>query len=133
MAKQTYTFKGTASWLLSKPNKWGKFTMNFYPASAAVRKEVKDTGIRNKINEDDEGNFYYVFRSDTPYPIMHPDGTAVTELVGNRSEVTVRLSVETFESAQHGTVTRSKLEGVVVDKLIPYKKAEEKAQEGLPA
>jgi len=136
MSKAEYKFSGKAAWIGKKPNKWGKYAFNFYPRTAADRKAVKDTGIKNKVQEDDgsksgvEGLFY-VFRSDILFPIKSPDGAPIDAMIGNGSDVTVTLEVETFQSAEHGPQARSRVQEVVVDNLIPYVKKEVK--EELPA
>jgi hypothetical protein len=133
MAKQEFYFTGKAAWVSRKPNKWGKFSFNFYPVDAAGRKAVKDTGIKNKVQEDDgsksnvEGLFY-TFRADTLYPITDATGADISDMIGNGSEVTVKLEVETFDSAEHGPQARSKVLGMVINKFIPYVKQEAKTE-----
>lgn len=135
MAKQEYRFSGKAAWVSTRPNKWGKYSFNFYPQSAADRKAVKDTGIKNKVQEDDgsksgvEGLFY-VFRSEILYPITH-NGAALDGMVGNGSDVTVTLEVETFDSKEHGPQARSRIVTLNIDNLIPYEKKEKSTD--LPA
>ncbi len=131
MAMQVYAFTGKAAYV-SKNGKVFKdgeapvWTMNFYPRTAADRKAVKDTGIRNQVKEDDgsksgvEG-FFYTFRSKEPYEIVDDAGNGLEALVGNGSEVTVFLEVETFRSQKFGPQARSTLKKVKVDKLIEYK------------
>jgi hypothetical protein len=122
MSKETATFPGTLNFLMVRQNDYGKYTVDFYPDNADVRRAVKATGIKNGIREDKEGNFYYRFYSTEPFSVCTPDGEPVRVLVGNGSHAQLRLEVEKFESAKHGTVTRSKVIGIVVDKLIEYKR-----------
>ena len=125
--KTVHNFSGKVEWLLSRPNKYNKYTMNFFPKDPGVRKAVKETGIKNspKVSEkgDLEGQMFYIFRSDQPFVVTTPDGEPVTSMIGNGSEITVRLEVERFVSPTHGPTARSKVIGVVVDNLIPYVKA----------
>ena len=139
MAKQDYVFEGKAAWVSKKPNKWGKFSLNFYPDDAAGRKAVKDTGIKNKVQEDDgsksgvEG-LYYTLRSTSPYPILDTSGNEVEGMIGNGSRIQVHLMVETFDSKEHGPQARSELSHVVVTDLIPYEpKTDTDNQAELPA
>lgn len=125
-----YTFSGKIAWaFVSKPNSYGKFSLNFYPKDGEDRKAVKATGIRNGIKEDDgsksgvEG-FFYVFRSDAAPSVTDSNGDPVTVLVGNGSEADITISVEKFMTKDYGEVTRSKLVSVVLTTLIPYEKKE---------
>ena len=136
MSKAEFKFSGKAAWLGRKPNKWGKYAFNFYPRTAADRKAVKDTGIKNKVQEDDgsksgvEGLFY-VFRSDILFPIISPDGAPVSDMIGNGSDITVTLEVEQFNSPEHGPQARSRVQSVTIDNLVRYEKKETQAE--LPA
>lgn len=131
MSKQVYAFTGKAAYV-SKNGKVFKdgeppvWTLSFYPVTAADRKAIRDTGIRNAVKEDDgsksgiEGLFY-TFRSKEPYDIVDAKGNNLEALVGNGSEVTVFLEVETFRSPKFGPQARSTLLKVKVEKLIEYK------------
>lgn len=145
MSKREYYFSGKAGYVSKNGRKFGeepeKWSMRLYPRTAADRAEIKATGIKNKTQEDDgvksgvEG-LYYTFRSNTPYPITDKDGNDITVLVGNGSEVTVKLEVEAFNSPKYGAQARSKLLGVIVTNLIEYKpeEAKDEASSGeLPA
>lgn len=122
MSEQVYHFSGKGKWIKTKPNKWGKWDMQFYPASKDVREALKATGIKNKPQVDDDTNeVYYILRNDKqPYDILNKDGQPLEKLVGNGSEITIALWVETFNSPAHGPQARSRLEAVVVDNLIEY-------------
>jgi hypothetical protein len=128
---ENYTFSGKIAWAsVTKPNKYDKFSLNFYPQGGEDRKAIKATGIRNGIKEDDgaksgvEG-FFYVFRSEAQPSVTDSDGNPVTVLIGNGSEADITISVEKFNTKDYGEVTRSKLVSVVVTKLIPYEKPAE--------
>lgn len=124
MSTTTHTFKGKVSYVMRKANDWGKFTMNFYPPTAADRKAIKETGVKNKTKEDDgaksgvEGLFY-TFRNSDAFPITL-EGKEFTGLIGNGSEVELTLEVETFKSPVHGPQARSKVTGINITSLIPY-------------
>lgn len=135
MSTQTYTVAGTIKWLNRKPNEWGNYTVSFYPADASVRAELRGSGIRNKMKEDDDG-LYYTFKTGEgqPFEVTDQNGDTITALVGNGSKGLVRLEVETFKSAKHGDVTRSKVIGVVVTELIVYEPPQKpEASSELPA
>lgn len=117
-----HEFEGSFKWVRKDtPNKWGKYSLSFYPKDAAVRKAVKETGIRNSVKEDDDG-FYYDLRSDRPYPVVDASGDEISVLVGNGSSGGITLTVETFQSAQYGLVTRSNVAEVCITNLIPYER-----------
>jgi len=143
MAKQVYTFSGKVAYVSKQAKTFENgdtvWTMNFYPPTAADRKAIKATGIKNNPKEDDgekskvEGMFF-TFRSKEQYPIVDPQGNEIDKLIGNGSDATISLEVETFNSPKHGPQARSKLLKVQVDNLIEYvppEKTEDKAE--LPA
>jgi hypothetical protein len=132
MAKQIYRFSGKAAYVTRNakvfPNSSDPvWTMALYPITAADRKAIRDTGIKNHTKEDDgvksgvEGLFF-TFRSPEQYAILDASGMPIAEdiLVGNGSDVTIELEVETFNSPRHGPQARSKLRTVTVDNLIVY-------------
>lgn len=136
MSKNTYTFSGKAAYVTTTGKVFNEkqgpvWTMCFYPPTAAARMAVRNTGIKNHTKEDDgsksgvEG-FFFTFRSNSPYAIVDAEGNDLPEgiLVGNGSDVTITLEVETFNSPAHGPQARSKLLKVQVDTLIPYVKPE---------
>lgn len=131
---QEYTFEGEVSYaFIIKPNRYGKYSMNFYPKSDADRKAVKATGLRNSVKEDDRG-FYYTFRSEIAPSVTDSKGEPVKDFIGDGSSVKATLTVERFTSATHGEITRGKLVGVVVTNLVPYVKKEGTAtMGGVPA
>ena len=124
MSDKTVILKGKAEWLLRKADKYGKFRFNFYPADASVRKQIKDLGLRNKLNENAEGELFFKFgtgeKNTLPWMIVDANGSVYEGAIGNGSEVDVHLKVETFESKDHGEITRSYASKVVVTKLVEY-------------
>ena len=130
MAVQVYKFSGKAAYVSKNgktfaPGEDPVFSMRLYPTTAADRAAIKNTGIKNKPQEDDGSKsgvpgFFYTFRSNEAYPIVDSQGSEITALVGNGSEVTVDLQVEHFTSPKFGPQARSKLLKVVVTKLIEY-------------
>jgi hypothetical protein len=132
MAIKEYTFAGTGSWISKNAYTFQNgdvvWSMSFYPKTAADRKEIMATGIKNKPILDDDGLPYFKFRNKTEaYAILNPDGSPVEGLVGNGSEVLIKLVVETFNSPKFGPQARSALTEVIVTKLVPYEKPAEAA------
>jgi nitrogen fixation protein FixH len=135
MAKQEYIFSGKAAWVGTKGTDFndGKgpvWSLAFYPRTAADRKEVQATGIKNKPMIDDgkgieEGLIFFRLRNNQgPYSIIDSKGEPLTVPVGNGSEVMLKLLVETFNSEKHGPQARSWVTEVMVTDLIPYVKEE---------
>jgi hypothetical protein len=135
MATQYHYFSGTAKWAhVSRPNKFGKHSINLY-VDDATRKEIRALGARLNAKEDDDG-FYYVFRRDPErtFPdgskvgapsVLDKDSQPMTALIGNGSKVTIKIAVYDFPAGEKdgekwvaGRGTR--LEAVRVDDLVPY-------------
>jgi hypothetical protein len=136
MADKAVVLKGKAEWLLRKADKFSKYRFNFYPADASVRKQIKELGLRNKLNENKDGELFYKFQTKEggtqPWITMDANGSVYEGAVGNGSEVEVHLIVETFPTKEHGDVTRSYVSKVVITKLVEYvaPKKEEAVAEG---
>ena len=135
MATTYHTFPGTVKWAkVFKTDKFGNYVIDFYPLNKDIRQAVKNTGIRNKINEDNDGELFYKFRrphqkvqSQTgevwefgPPKVVDMAGDPITDLIGNGSEVEVTISVYDFNSKEHGTGKGHKLEEIRVLSLVPY-------------
>lgn len=120
---KTYYYSGKVKWAkVYKPDeKYGKYSLNFYPTTPEEVKEIKATGIKNGTKEDEDG-VYYVFRSDTAPVVVDKDGQAFNDLIGNGSTCKVKLAVEQFTSKKWGKVVRSALAGVQVEDLVVYEK-----------
>lgn len=136
MSTEVHTFKGSVDWLRREPQMFKdtntgieseSWSFSFYPGDAGTRKAMAATGIKNNLKENDKG-FYYTLRSKEPFPI---DGVDAESLIGNGSEATVDLLVETFTSRKYGKVTRSKVVHVTVDKLVEFIPVEQPPK-GLP-
>lgn len=130
MAIKTYEFSGRAGYVsrsgrVFKEGEAPVWTLRLYPRTAADRAAIRATGVKNKAQEDDgsksgvEG-WYFTFRSKAEYPIVDAAGQPVEKLVGNGSEITVFLEVETFMSQKFGQQARSSVVKVRVDNLIEY-------------
>jgi hypothetical protein len=99
MATKTYEFTGTVKWLKTRPDKYDNYSLQFYPETAAVRKEIKATGFKGNIKEDEDGNFFYTFRrksKDGVFDVVY-NGEDFDGLVGNGSRVVVGLDVYDFK------------------------------------
>lgn len=123
-----YIFTGKANWIKSTPSVFddgtSAYTMSFYPDNADTRKAVQATGTKAKPRLDDEtGEAFFSFRNkEAPYKIIDEQGQDITALVGNGSEVKIKLNVEAFTSPKYGASARTKLLEVMVTKLVAYEK-----------
>lgn len=148
--KKEYIFKGKFAWVSNKSQTfktakgeetvWG---LAFYPETAADRRALTATGIKNKAQEDDgsclqEGLMYFRLRNkDEPYKIINDKGEPLTEMVGNGSSGMLKLVVENFNSKTFGPQARSWVTEVMITDLVPYNPLETAApatpQADLPA
>lgn len=129
MSTEVFYFTGTVNYaLVHKPDsKYGKYQMDFYPLDAAGRRAIKDTGIKNGVKEDQEGNFFYKFANEYKPSVVDKEGNPVTALVGNGSTVQIKLVVDTFNAKPSddgkfpgGQTTRGVVEAVRILELVPY-------------
>lgn len=136
MSTDVHVFKGTIKWLRREPFLFKDqntgveketWAFSFYPGDTATRKAMAGTGIKNNLKEDDLG-FFYTLRSTEPFPI---EGVDDDTMIGNGSEATVDLLVESFVSRKYGKVVRSKVVNVLVTNLIEFIPVEQPAK-GLP-
>lgn len=127
-----YIFTGKGNWVKSAPSVFSDgtsaYTMSFYPDSVQTRKAVEATGAKNKVKLDDDGHAFFSLRNkDEPYKIIDAEGNPITDLIGNGSEVKIKLNVEAFTSPKYGPTARTKLLEVMVTKLVAYEKPVEAA------
>ena len=126
MAIKHFQFNGTVSWLNNRQDeKFKKYNFQFYPADANTRRAIKDTGIKNGLKEDKDGQFYYTFWSAEPIAIR---GVPEGKLLANGSGATVNLEVEDFVSQKWGRVVKSKVTGVTITEFIEFVPDPEKAK-----
>lgn len=123
-----YIFEGklTYPFLQNYNQKYEKYSTNFYPSSPEDRKAIKATGTKCGLKEDDKGDFFYTFTApkDEKPQVTDAEGQPIpaTVLIGNGTEARVKITVEKFTSAKWGDIARTRLVGVVIDKLIEYVK-----------
>ena len=125
----THYFNGPCKWAkLSKPDeKYQKYSievlldMDQYTALKATK--VKNNGKPGELGTPDAGKMWVTFRrkqEDGAPSVVDTNGNSISDIIGNGSEVTVKFEVDSFVSKKWGTVVRSKLESVRVDKLVVY-------------
>lgn len=127
MATRFFYFHGKAKWLKArKPDeKYGNYTVNLYPTPES-RNLIAESGLQISPKQDEDGEFY-VFRRPHqkliksevvefgPPQVLNPDSTVFDGLVGNGSDVTIKVSVyDTIKGKGH------RWESVRVDSLVVY-------------
>ncbi len=109
-----------------KPDeKYQNYTIDLYMTPASW-KEFKASGLSMTPKRSDEGEFVTFRRPESkliknevvtfgPPSVLNPDETEFEGLVGNGSEVTIKVVVyDTMKGKGH------RLEAIRVDKLVPY-------------
>jgi hypothetical protein len=135
MAKKEYEFHGKAYYAqVHRPDsRYNDYRIKFYPADADTRRAIKATGTQCNVKEDDNG-FFYQFKNEIQPTVVDTQGNPVTALIGNGSDVILKIMVEDFVSTKYGEIHRTKFVGLVVTNLIPYEKKEVTATDAtLPA
>src|SRR5689334_1382803 len=117
-------FNGPVKWAkLHKPDeKYGKYSVDVL-LDMKQFKEMKDLGLKNGGKPDDSGKMWVTFRrnkDDGGPEVIDASGNNLSTPIGNGSECTIKLGVETFTSPKYGKITRSIMESVRVDKLVVY-------------
>ena len=118
----TYFYTGKCKWAkVHEPDKTYKkysidvlLDMDQYEALKATK--IKNTG------KPEDGKMWVTFRcneADGPVTVIIDDKPS-TEMIGNGSEVTIKVDIDSFTSAKWGNITRSRLEAVKVDRLVKY-------------
>lgn len=110
--------------------KYNKWKIVLYPDAVSLKKieELKERGLKNTIKKDDDGYHINISRPPStkrkgrevplgPPEVINKDGTATSELIGNGSDVTVKVEVYAFKQFP-GVAAR--LAAIRVDNLVPY-------------
>lgn len=114
-------------------NKWGVVLYPDEPSMAKVHK-LKEEGIKNVLKKDDEG-YHMTFSRPTsklirgkvvglaPPEVLGKDGTTpLKELVGNGSDITLKLECYGGKTPVGGTYKAARLLSIRVDNLVPFQK-----------
>lgn len=136
MAKTEYVYlQGKAKWArLAQPDPWGNWKITLYltPDSYNKMNELKMEGVKNTIRKDEDG-YHVVLRRPqqkmmkgkviglAPPEVINPDQTPLRDmLIGNGSDVTVKLEVYEHGTPSGGKAKAARLMGVRVDNLVPF-------------
>jgi hypothetical protein len=143
MPTENVYVKGTAKWcIMHAPDSWGYYKMTLYPDSPSLERirELQSAGLKNVLKKDEDG-YNVTFRRPqnkmmrgklvafTPPEVLGPDGkTPLSALVGNGSEVTVKLEVYPHSTPGGGKAVAARLAAVKVDNLVPYDQGQKDQQ-----
>jgi hypothetical protein len=131
MASNYYFLTGKAKWAkLFKPDeKYKNWQIQVYLDDESM-KTFAESGMTMQKKQDDDGTFVTFRRPEAkvirdelvkfdPPTVLDSDGNKLEQLVGNGSDVTVKVIVyDTMKGKGH------RLEAVKVNKLVPYVKQE---------
>lgn len=144
MAQTFLYFKGKAKWArLQQPDEHGNYGMNLYLTQESYgdfmrELKEKDPAVLNVVGKDEDGYFVKFKRPTSKLmrgkittfapPVVVdgsktlPDGShpPLTDMLGNGSDVTVKVLVYPYNKPTGGKGRATRLESVRVDNLIPY-------------
>jgi hypothetical protein len=127
---------GKCRWCFTrKLDQNGEWSMNLYPNPESldiINQLIKD-GIKNQLKKDDDG-YYIRFRRHPqkqgkdgrviqfdPPETLNADGSICTDIIGDGSDVSVRLEVYGGKNPfGTGSYKAARLGGVKVQNLVPY-------------
>lgn len=124
---ETVYLTGKAYWakLIEPDAKYKNWTLDLYPDEESLEL-YKQTGMTQELRENDKGEIYIKFRRPTSRvikedlvkfdpPAVWLDKKPYTGLIGNESEVTIKVSYyDTFKGVGH------RLDAVRINKLVEF-------------
>lgn len=131
MATQAVLLSGKCKWArIDKPNRYNKFSIVLYPDAESLEKikMMMEKGIKNVLKKDEDG-YNMEFKCDVskngrnfpPPPALIGDGELVQGLIGNGSDVTVKVDMYDYGIPhQKGRGYAVRLKSVYVHELVPY-------------
>lgn len=135
MATEYKYVQGKAKWAkLQQPDEWGKWKIVLYPnpESLEMIRDLQAQGIKNVIKKDEDG-YYTTFSRPTsiqakgkvvglaPPEVLEADGkTVFKNLIGNGSDVTLKLEVYQHGTPGGGKAKAARLMSIRVDNLVPF-------------
>ena len=136
MATQFYYFKAKAQWCRlyegMEDEKFGHYGLDFFPDDVEA---FKASGVQLQPRENEDGDIFFKLRRHPealikgeltkfgPPKVVDKDNEPFDKLIGNGSEVTVKIAV--YDTAHKGKGHR--LESVRVEDLVVYEKDGEDA------
>lgn len=126
--------QGKCKWVKPvSPDKYGNWSMVLYPNQESYNKllELKQRGLKSEIKKDEDGYNITLRRPQqkvyagkvkgfAPPQIVGPDGNPFPALIGNGSDVTVKIEVFSYKAPTGSTGIAARWLALRVDNLIPY-------------
>lgn len=120
-----------------RPNDWGKWTCMLYPNNESLEKirELQGQGLKNTLKKDEDGyNATFsrpvekTFKKSglerkigfSPVEVLGPDGKPYDGLIGNGSDITVKLEVYQHNTPGGGKAKAARLSAIRIDNLVPF-------------
>ena len=140
MPTELMFIRGKASWAFTNaPDPWGSYTITLHPNSDGLEKirELQGQGLKNVLKKDEDGWFIKFRRPQSkeirgrvvpftpPEVIMEENKQPLQGLIGNGSDVTVKLEVYPHATPGGGKAKAARFLGVMVHNLVPYVSKEE--------
>lgn len=136
LSKTEYVyFKGKAKWAKhTTPDKFGNWKITIYLDDEGYKKvlDLQKEGLKNVLGKDEDGNFVTFRRAQqkmirgkvvgfAPPEVLNPDGTPLRDvLVGNGSDVTVKVEVYAYKPPVGNPAKAARLMSIRVDNLVPF-------------
>lgn len=136
MATEFVYLKGKGSWIRTQTvNPWGKWTCTLHPNPGEDLEKIRELqaqGLKNLMKKDDDGYFITFSRPTervdklgrktglAPVEVMLPNGQKYDGLVGNGSDVTIKLEVYEHKTPGGGKAKAARLAAIRLDNLVPY-------------
>lgn len=126
---------GKADWYRPKAaNKWNKWSFKFHPdaASLEILRDLQEEGLKNKISKDDDGYFLSISRPVSketktgkiltflPPETFDKDGVPYDGMVGNGSDVTVKLEKYRYTPPGSPPSIAIRWFSTRIDNLVPF-------------
>jgi hypothetical protein len=131
MATQTLVYNGKVRWCRPyETNQFGKYSTQFYPDKESLDR-LKQLKIKNVWSKDEEGEYIKlhcpdkrVWRGKVTHlkiDVVDKDGKPITDLIGDGSDVTIKIEYYDFPSQFGDTRTHAcRWVGLKVNHLIPF-------------
>lgn len=137
MASKFEYFQGKAKWArTTTPDPWNNYKITLYmdkdSDSLTKFQALKEKGLKTELKKDEDG-YYATFKRPTqklmrgkittftPPAVVLADGTPLTDgLIGNGSDVTVKVVVYNYTTPQKVQGVAVRLESIRVDNLVPF-------------
>lgn len=131
MAQQQATFNGTLRWAFTKRlNKYGKFSVDFYPQDDKIRTAIKGLGATRLTLKEGDNGFYYTFRLDpaskyAPKEVLvqYNDGQKYDGIIGDGTTADITVEAYDYDNS-FGKGRGIRLLKIEIIRLVEYKGAD---------